>query len=325
MNLDLFLANILSVPVLFFGLGLLAVAVRSELEVPPGVGRALSLYLMLAIGFKGGSELAAHGFTPDALRVLGAAALLASLLPLVAFALLHRRLGRVNAAAVAATYGSVSAVTFAAAVAFLRNENEPFGGHMVAALALMESPAILIGLALARAGVERPGQTQAASVWREALLNGPVFLLLGSMLVGLLAGARGRSQLAPVVDHLFAGALAIFLLDLGMVCARRLGSLRHAGWVPIAFALWMPLAAASAALTLGLVLQFSRGDSFLLVVLAASASYIAVPATLRAALPEADPGLYLPMALGLTFPLNIAVGLPFYYSVIVRFWPQGGA
>ena len=324
MGFDLLLANLVSPPILFFFLGMLAVAARSDLDVPAAAAKALSLYLLLAIGFKGGVEIAHGGLGGEAGRALLGAAGLAVATPLLAFAALRRRLTRVDAAAVAATYGSVSAVTFITAVAFLQAADVPAGGHMVAALALMESPAILVGVALAR----RPGAAADAGLvgpsWgpllREACFNGSVFLLLGSLAVGATTGERGRAALAPFVDGLFKGALCLFLLDMGLVSARRLGALRRAGWFPVAFAIAMPLVAGTLALGAAWVLGLPRGDAFLLVVLGASASYIAVPAALRSALPEANPGLYLPMALAITFPFNILVGLPLYFATVSHFW-----
>lgn len=310
------LGNLVSPPVLFFFLGVVAVAARSDLEVPAAAIKTISLYLLLSIGFKGGVELSRGPVDGLALRALGAAGLLSVLVPLLAYGWLRRRFSTPDAAAVAATYGSVSAVTFVAAISVLRTAEISYGGYMVAALALMEAPAILIGVALARRSEAGPDTIAWPALVRETVANGPVFLLLGSLGIGYLTGDRGRQELAPVVEGLFKGALCLFLLDLGMTSARRLEGLRQAG----GFALVAPLASAALALGLGRWCGLPAGDAFLLTVLAASASYIAVPAALRVALPQANPGLYLPMALGVTFPLNIVFGLPAYLAAVRWLW-----
>jgi uncharacterized protein len=308
-------ANLLSPPVLFFLLGLAATLVRSDLEFPPAMAKALSLFLLFAIGFKGGIALASSGLSVEVLRTLGVAMIAAALVPLWTFLTLRRRLGVTDAAAVAATYGSVSAVTFIAATAFLTHRGITFSGHMVAAMALMESPAIIMGVYFARRFARNDSAGPAAS-WshlsKDALLNGSVFLLLGSLLVGFVCGPVRGASLQPFVSLLFPGALALFLLDLGMVAAKRLGDLPKAGRTAVAFALLAPLGNGALGLGLGALAGLGQGDALLLVVLCASASYIAVPAALRIALPEANPGLYVTLALALTFPFNLVVGIPLY-------------
>lgn len=322
MNFDLVASNFLSPPVLFFFLGVIAVLLRSDLDIPQPLPKLFSLYLLLSIGFRGGAELRQSEPGWAVAAALGAAVLLSMLLPLAAWPLLRRRLGPMDGAAVAATYGSVSAVTFVAATSFLGKLEVPYGGHMVAALALMESPAIVLGVALSRLSRDKAVGAGFAwgSLFREAFLNGSVFVLVGSLLVGLLTGHDGEVALAPFTTGIFKGMLALFLLDMGLVCGRRLASLRRMGGFPVGFALAAPLVQAAVAIGLARLAGLSAGDAFLLTVLAASASYIAVPAAVRHAIPEANPGLYVTMALAVTFPFNILLGLPVYMAVIDSIW-----
>lgn len=314
--------NLLSAPVLFFGLGLLARLVRSDLEVPQAVARFLSLYLLLSIGLKGGHELHEAGFSRDVAAGLGAGVALAFATPVWTFFLLRRALGTANAAGVAATYGSISAVTFVVATSFLDQSAIAYGGHMVAAMALMESPAIVMGILLAQrfADASAANGTRAGLAWsellREAAFNPAVFLLLGSMLIGMSIGPAEYLEVAPFVSAPFKGVLCFFLLEMGLLAARRLSELRQAGPRPLLFAFCAPPAHAAVAIGLASVLQLPAGDALLLAVLAGSASYIAVPAALRLALPEANPSLYVPMSLALTFPFNVVIGIPIYWAVI---------
>lgn len=321
MDITLVLSNLLNPPVLFFFLGMLACAVGSDLEIPQPLPKFFSLYLLLSIGFKGGVELHASGFTPQVAWTLGAAVLMALAVPLWTFAVLRRKLDAANAAAVAATYGSISAVTFIAATAFLGQLGIPSGGHMVAAMALMESPAIVVGIALARWLGKTDGSSFAwGHLFRDAFANGSVLVLCGALVIGVLTGEAGGKALAPFTGDIFRGMLCLFLLDMGLVSARRLGGIRQLGAFPIAFATLVPLVNAAAAIAVAHLLGLGRGDALLFTALCASASYIAVPAALRMAVPEANPGLYVTMSLALTFPFNIAVGLPLYLGVINRLW-----
>lgn len=319
MNFSDLAANLLTPPVLFFALGFAATLVRSDLEIPAQVSKTLSLFLLAAIGFKGGVSLAESGLTVSVSATLLAAVAASVIVPLWTFFALRSRLGSTDAAAVAATYGSVSAVTFITASAFLTSQNIPFSGHMVAAMALMESPAIVIGVLLAR----RFGQNSAASInWshlaRDAFLNGSVVLLLGSLAIGYACGPVGGASFMPFIKTLFPGLLAFFLLDMGLVAAKRLGDLRKVGLPSAAFALLAPPVNAALGLGLATLLGLGHGDALLLVILCASASYIAVPAALCIALPEANPGLYVTLSLAVTFPLNIVFGLPLYHSAVTR-------
>ena len=328
MDLSVALDNFLSPPILFFFLGLLAVLVRSDLEIPQPIPKFLSLYLMLAIGFRGGVELGHSAPGGQVLLTLAAAIAMAALVPVYCFWILRRRLDVYNAAAIAATYGSISAVTFVTATAFLDRAGIPYGGYMVAAMALMESPAIVVAVILARLALPRPGADSSVPVatleggWshllRDAFFNSSVFLILGSLLVGLITGERGQTALHPFTNQLFSGILCFFLLDMGIVAARRLRDLRSSGGFLLGFAILVPLVNALLGVGLSRLLDLGTGDALLFTILCASASYIAVPAAMRLALPEANPGLSLPLALAVTFPLNITLGMPLYLALIQR-------
>lgn len=322
MDWSLALDNLLSPPILFFVLGMAAGLLKSDLAIPEAVTKLLSLYLMWAIGIKGGVKLREAGFTPEAMWSLGAAAALAIIVPAYVYRILRRRLDPDNAAALCAVYGSVSAVTFLTASAFLQRKGIEFGGHMVAALALMESPAILMAVTFSRKahatdGVKLPSLGDSL---REAALNGPVVLLTGSMIIGAITGKAGHDLLKPLYFDLFQGVLTFFLLELGLVAAKRWRVLKVVGWGLVGFGIWVPLVNASIALVLAWAVGLSPGNAYLLVVLAASASYIAAPAAIRHAIPRASPGLYVPLALAVTFPFNIAIGLPLYWAAVAWLW-----
>lgn len=329
--------------VLFFACGVAAGLLRSNLEIPAAVSRFLSLYLLMALGLKGGFALADSGITPQVLAGLACALVLAVAVPLMGWQVLRRRVGPFDAAAIAAAYGSVSAVTFVAAVDALDTRGIAFGGHMAAAMALMEAPAIVLAVLMAHALRRRmastataglricqpgvallplPGTAPAASdraPWRrivhEALTDGSQILLLGSMLVGLLTGDAGQAALQPFAGDLFKGLLAFFLLDMGLLAARNLPGLRRRSPWLLAYALVAPVVHATLALGLARLSGLPLGDSVLLMVLAGSASYIAVPAALRHAIPEADASLYLGLALAVTFPFNLLLGIPLYAAM----------
>lgn len=321
MDTTLILSNLLNPPVLFFFLGMLAFLIGSDLEIPQPLPKFFSLYLLLSIGFKGGVELNKSGFSPQVLWTLGAAIMMAMIVPLWTFFVLRRKLDVANAAAAAATYGSVSAVTFIAGLSFLGQLGISSGGHMVAAMALMESPAIIVGIAFARMLGKSDGNGFSwKHLLRDAFANGSVLVLCGALCIGLLTGESGGKALAPFTSDIFRGMLCLFLLDMGIVSARRLGGIRQLGIFPVAFATSVPLVNAGLAIGLAHLLGIGRGDAFLFTVLCASASYIAVPAALRLALPEANPGVYVTMALAITFPFNIIIGMPIYLGVINRFW-----
>jgi hypothetical protein len=314
--------NFLDPAILFFVFGLLAGAVKSNLEIPQPIARFLSLYLLMALGLKGGFALAKSGLTAEVAVSLGCALLLAVVVPAVGYLLLKRLVSRFDAAAIAATYGSVSAVTFITATQYLGNQDIAFGGHMAAAMALMESPAIIMAVVLANLARQREGSTAHShslkAVLHESLTDGAQLLLIGAMAVGLITGAAGEAAMKPFTGDLFKGMLAFFLLDMGLLAARNVGSLRGESPRLLAYALIAPPVHAALALALASACGLSVGNGALLMVLAASASYIAVPAVVRIAIPEARPALYFGMSLGLTFPLNILVGIPVYTAVAQR-------
>ena len=299
--------------VLFFLLGAVAAFARSDLAVPESVAKAIALYLMMSIGLRGGGEVAETGLGPDMLAAAACGVALSFLLPLPAFWLLRSagRLDRSNAAAVAAHYGSVSVVTFAAGSEMLRSAGMPPAGFMVAVLALMETPAILSGLLLARRGTS-DSLAARGGLLHETLFNGSVVLLVGSFVIGLIAGKPGLAPIAPVYDALFKGILCLFLLDMGLIAARRLMDRRALTLRTALLALVLPVANGSIGVLLGVAVGLDAGSAAALGILAGSASYIAVPAVMRLALPEADPGLYLGMSLAVTFPFNLALGIPYF-------------
>lgn len=313
--------------ILFFLLGILAVVVRSDLEIPESVLQILSLYLLFALGFKGGIELQHTEWSWAIAMPLCAAVAASLLIPLAVFPIVRKKFSIADAAAVAATYGSVSAVTFMTALSYLEARGTVFGGHMVAALALMESPAILTGLILARSGgsgsAARPSLSWG-TVLHECLANKSVLVLLGSLVIGLVTPPSGAKALHPFVSSMFPGVLCFFLLDLGIVAARRISDLRVGGFYAVAFALSFPLVAGGGALLFANAVGMSQGDSVLFAVLCGSGSYIAVPATFRSALPEANPSIYVALALGVTFPFNLLIGIPLAYSVAQFLGRTGG-
>jgi hypothetical protein len=308
--------------ILFFVFGMVAGALRSNLEIPPQISRFLSLYLLMALGLKGGFALAASGLTAEVSVSLGVGIALACIVPALGYLLLRRFLNGFDAAAIAATYGSVSAVTFITAVQYMDQRALPYGGHMAAAMALMESPAIIMAVLLANWVRQRdsaPGQGMPlGKVLHESLTDGAQLLLLGAMAVGILSGEAGQTAMKPFAGDLFKGMLAFFLLDMGLLAARNVGQLKGKSPWLLVYAVAGPLVHASLTLLLCMALGVSAGNAALLMVLAASASYIAVPAVVRQAIPEANPSLYFGMSLGLTFPFNILLGIPLYVHVAHR-------
>ncbi len=328
--------NLLDPAILFFIFGVLAGTVKSNLEIPPAISRFLSLYLLMALGLKGGFALCRSGLTPNVLASLGAALALALLVPLLGYTLLKRFLSGFDAAAIAATYGSVSAVTFVTAVQYLDTHGVSYGGHMAAAMALMESPAIIMAVMFANTLRQQASSASVApdgagalamhvhtpvpslpirKILHESFTDGAQLLLLGAMVVGLLSGESGKAAMQPFSADLFKGMLAFFLLDMGLMAARNLPQVKDSSPWLMAYAVLGPLTHAAMALGLWILMSLPVGDATLLMVLAASASYIAVPAVLRYALPEANPSLYFGLSLGVTFPLNILLGIPLYAGV----------
>ena len=306
--------NLLSPMVLFFVLGFAAAMARSELSVPEAAAKGMSIYLLLAIGFKGGAGVAAHGIDARVAMTLIAGGLLSALIPLVAFAILRvvSSLSRTDAAAVAAHYGSISIVTFVAATTMLDAAGIAYEGYMVAVAAVMEAPAIFTALLLARHGNAGVDQGNG-SLLREILLNGSIVLLVGAFVIGWITGPDGLAQIESFVVAPFKGVLCLFLLDMGLLAGRGMRqSARQLALPVILFGLAMPLVGASIGLAVAWAIGLSVGGAAVLATLAASASYIAVPAAMRVALPEANPSIYLTLSLGVTFPFNLMLGISIY-------------
>lgn len=316
MNLA-FLSHDLSNPtILFFVLGIVAVLIKSDLEIPESSFKFISLYLLFSIGFRGGQELQHSPWTAEISWSLIFGMAIAAWIPFYSFFLIKKRVGVSNAAAIAAAYGSVSAVTFVAALSFLELQNLTFNGHMVAVMAFMEFPAIIVGVLLLRIYDNNDTKFSLPELLRHSLANGSVLMIMGSLVIGLLSDSKQAADIAPFTTDIFKGFLALFLLEMGMTTARRIKSFKTHGWAMAAFALVIPAFNGVAIAWLSQFVTADVSNRFVFAVLAASASYIAVPAAMRLAAPKADPGLYIPMALGLTFPFNIAIGMPLYYSVI---------
>jgi len=319
-------SNLLSPPVMFFFLGMLATWLRSDLRLPSSISKFLSVYLLMAIGFHGGVELAKAGFHSQVASVMIITLVAAVCVPIWSFFILRLKLDVFNSAAIAATYGSISAVTFVTAVGVLQSLDIPYNGHMVAAMALMESPAIIVGVLLARYFSSNAKEQTVKSdmpwdkLMREAFGSGPVVLLMGSLLIGCATGPRGWESVKPVLGDPFTGVLALFLLDMGINAARNLGRLPESSLFLVSFAIVAALVHAGLGIGAGMLLNVGKGDALLLAVLFGSASYIAVPAAARLALPQANPGVYVPMSLGITFPFNVVIGIPIYMTIINRLW-----
>jgi uncharacterized protein len=312
-------ANLLSPAVLFFALGIVAAVARSDLRFPEAFYVALTIYLLTAIGFKGGVAINEAGLGAVWLPAL-AAMLLGALIPLWSYPVLRfaGRLSAVDSAAVAAHYGSVSAVTFIAATNYLKGISQPYENYTAAFLAVMESPAIIVGVLLGKLAAGRRDAGLGAAMKtavHEALLGRSVFLLVGSLLVGALCGKTGMEKVEAFFVTPFQGVLALFLLEMGLVAGRRLGDLRKVGPFLLGFGILAPLVQGVVGVILGKVVGLSLGGTTLLAVLAASASYIAAPAAMRLALPDANPTLYLTSALAVTFPFNITLGIPLYFAI----------
>jgi len=310
---ELLTASIFSVPVLAFALGIVAALFRADLRLPDAVYQAISMYLLLAIGLKGGVALREASFS-DVIGPVGAAIALGVVIPVLAFIVLRgvTRLGPVDRGAMAAHYGSTSLVTFTAALVFLDASSIPYEGYVVTLLAIMEIPGILVGLMLA-------GRASRTSSWgtslREVLTGRSIMLLAGGLVIGVITGPMGYERVQPFFGALFTGILALFLLEMGVLAGRRLGSIREAGWGLIGFAILFPVGTGALGIVVGTVVGLSPGGAMVLGVLCASASYIAAPAAVRLALPTANPGITLTTSLGITFPFNLVIGIPLYWWI----------
>ncbi|MBI5129112.1 MAG: sodium-dependent bicarbonate transport family permease [Rhodopseudomonas palustris] len=322
---DLAFQNLVSPMVLFFVLGVAAALARSDLSIPEPVAKLLALYLLMSIGFRGGVEVAHQGVDGTMIAAIAAGIALSFLMPFLAYLMLRTtsRLDAVNAAAVAAHYGSISAVTFVAVTGTLGQLGIAWDGYMVAVGAAMETPAILAALLIARGRTDAatPGQSRGALL-REVALNGSIVILLGAFVIGALTGARGAAMLKPFLNDAFAGVLCLFLLDMGLVAGRGLAQGRRHLSLPVTvFGVAMPLIGGALAAGLAWIIGLSVGSTAVLITLAASASYIAVPAAMRLALPQANPAIALTLSLGITFPFNLLVGIPLYIALAGRIAP----
>ena len=320
MDFHILLSNLTNPNLLFFVLGIIATTVKSDLEIPASSSKFIALYLLFSIGFKGGQELAHSGFTNDIIFSLLFGMALASIIPLYTFFILKRKLSISDAGAVAAAYGSVSAVTFVAAASFLEAQKITFGGHMVAVMAFMESPAIIVGVILImKFEKENSNKVNLRSVIQHSFTNGSVLMILGSLIIGLIADTKQAEGIKPFTTDIFKGFLAIFLLEMGMVTAKRFSAFRKYGLYVSFFAILVPAINGCVVAYVSRFVTHDVGNRFIFSILAASASYIAVPAAMRLAVPKADPGLYIPMALGVTFPFNITAGMPLYFMIVNNF------
>ena len=318
MNLNLLFDNLTNPALLFFLLGIIAVRLKSDLEIPENSSKFISLYLLFSIGFKGGQELAHSHFTTEIVWSVFFGVFIALIIPFYTFLILRKKFNIYDAGAIAAAYGSVSAVTFVTAAAFLEIQMIHFSGHMVAVMALMEAPAIIVGVILIRLfDKDEIHKTSIPSLIKHSFTNGSVLLILGSLIIGYLASDQQAMGIKPFTTDLFKGFLAIFLLDMGIVSGRKLNDFIKSGWFALAFAIVIPLLNGCIVALLSQWVTQDPGNRFIFAVLAASASYIAVPAAMKIAVPKANPGLFLPMALAVTFPFNITLGMPVYLSIIM--------
>ena len=317
MDLHLLVDNLTNPALLFFILGLIASQVKSDLEIPKNSSKFISLYLLLAIGFKGGQELAHSTFSTEIVWAVVIGILLAIAVPIYTYYILRLKFTVANAGAIAAAYGSVSAVTFVTAISFLEMEAIDFGGHMVAVMALMEAPSIIVGVFLMRIYSNgKKSSKELFSLAKHAITNGSVLLILGSLVIGFMANDAQAAGIKPFTTDIFKGFLAVFLLDMGITSGQKIGALVKKGWFALLFSIIVPLINGILVAKLSGFFLTQDGDRFLLAILAASASYIAVPAAMRIAAPKSNPSLYLPMALAITFPFNITLGMPIYMYVI---------
>ncbi len=309
--------TLLSPVILFFVLGAFAAAVKSDLTIPESMAKAMSLFLMAAIGLKGGVEVSQAGFSAEMLAVGATGIALSFALPFIAFALLRGfgRLDALNAGAVAAHYGSVSVVTFATAMEVLTRGGIPAAGYMIAVLALMESPAIVSGMLLASRSGVNTRQRAGSHLWREVFFNGSVVLLLGTFAIGAVVGETKYQAVSPMFTGLWSGILCLFLLDMGLIAVRRLRESRAITPRLAILGIALPLINGSIGALAGTAIGLDTGSTAALSILAGSASYIAVPAAIRLALPQANAGLYLSMSLAISFPFNIVFGIPIFIAL----------
>jgi hypothetical protein len=320
MDFHLLIDNLTNPALLFFFLGIIAVQLKSDLEIPPNSSKFISLYLLFSIGFKGGLELSHSNLDMEILWSLLFGVFLAITVPFYAFFILRKKFSVENSGAIAAAYGSVSAVTFVTAISFLEIEQIEFGGHMVAVMALMEAPSIIVGvLLMSLYQKNRPKNGELKKVLHHSVTNGSVLLILGSLVIGFLANDQQAEGITPFTTDIFKGFLAVFLLDMGITSGRKLNDFLKKGWFALLFALIVPIINGTIVAWFSQFITENVGNRFLFAILAASASYIAVPAAMRLAAPKANPSLYIPMALAITFPFNITIGMPLYMYIVQNF------
>jgi hypothetical protein len=320
MNFNLLTENLTNPALLYFILGIVAVYLKSDLKIPDNSSKFISLYLLFAIGFKGGQELSHEEITSEIIWAMLFGITIALIIPFYTFFILKRKLNIYDAGAIAAAYGSISAVTFVTASNYLESHQLEVHGYMVAIMALMESPAIIIGLVLISIYNKSDTNTiNKSNILKHSLTNGSVLLILGSLIIGYLANARDAQGIQPFTNDLFKGFLAIFLLDMGITSGKKLKSFFDQGWFPLLFAIFIPLLNGSIFAWLSGFVTSDISNRFIFAILAASASYIAVPAAMKITVPKANPGLFLPMALAITFPVNITIGMPLYFYIVQNF------
>ncbi|KXX71259.1 sodium-dependent bicarbonate transport family permease [Flammeovirga sp. SJP92] len=318
MDIQVLIENVTNPALLFFVLGIIAVQIKSDLEIPENSSKFISIYLLLSIGFKGGQELSHSGMNLEILSSIFLGLFLAITIPISSFLILKRKMSIANAGAIAASYGSVSAVTFVTATSFLEFESINFNGHMIAVMAIMEAPAIVMGVMLInyyKKGNSNDKSGISKLLW-HSVTNGSVILIFGSLLIGFTVSAEHAEGIKPFTTDIFKGFLAIFLLDMGITSGKQLSLLVSKGLSPFLFSSIMPFVNGLIALLISQQITDNPGNQLLFAILGASASYIAVPAAMKQIVPDANPSLYLPMALGITFPINVIVGIPFYYTLI---------
>ncbi|MDG1331684.1 MAG: sodium-dependent bicarbonate transport family permease [Crocinitomicaceae bacterium] len=318
MEFQALLENLTNPALLFFLLGILAVQVKSDLKIPDSSSKFISIYLLLSIGFKGGQELSHSGLTSEVFMSMLLGLFLATLIPIIAFFILKRKFSLANSGAIAASYGSVSAVTFVTATSFLDFESISYSGHMIAVMALMEAPAIIVGILLINYFRSSKGKKSSgvSKIILHSFTNGSVLLIIGSLIIGYSASAEQAEGIRPFTTDIFKGFLAVFLLDMGITSGKQLSIIIKKGIYPFLFSSIMPFFGGFVALLIAMQITDSNGNQLLFAILGASASYIAVPAAMKQAVPDANPSLYLPMALGITFPINVMIGIPIYNAVI---------
>lgn len=315
------LQNLATPMILFFVLGFISTIIKSDIEIPQAISKALAIYFMIAIGFKGGVEISKTGIDASLYNSIINSVLIGVITPVIAFLILKYigKIDNINSGAISAHYGSVSVVTFVTAISFLNSKSIEFSGYMAGMMALMESPAIFVSILLVRIFSSHKITTLKSNyidLLRESLFNSSIVLLFGSLVIGTIVGQKGMVSVKPFLVDPFNGVLTLFLLDMGMIAGQRINEFKKVGIFLASFAIVMPIINAISTIFLCSFFEFSLGDTLLFSVLAASSSYIAAPAAVRIALPQANPAYYITMSLAITFPFNIMFGIPLYYSII---------